>query len=44
MIKVEKNGVRKVVDKELAAQYVKAGWKIVEEKKEKEYKPIIKND
>lgn len=43
MIKVESpNGVIKAVDKELASKYLKAGWKIVEEKKE--IKPIVKND
>lgn len=35
MVKVELKGVVKVVDKELASKYVKAGWKIVEEKKYK---------
>ena len=33
MVKVELNGVVKIVDKALAASYVKAGWKIVEDKK-----------
>lgn len=33
MVKVELNGVVKIVDKALAARYVKAGWKIVEDKK-----------
>lgn len=33
MVKVELNGVVKIVDKALAANYVKAGWKIVEDKK-----------
>lgn len=34
MVKVEKNGVIKAVDKELAKHYVQAGWRVVEDKKE----------
>lgn len=44
MIKVEKNGITKEIDTErLAADYVSAGWKKVDDKKKEEAKEVKPN-
>lgn len=45
MVEVKKDNVTKKIPKELAKQYVAAGWKLVEEKKEdKKFELNNKND